>query len=272
MASAPYGQAAEFSILVSNVLDSSVSARGAEFVVLVSCGAPPSRYSEASEFAVLASTQKGKVMVDVSELAVLVSYVELGTERFTQRSWGFNFDQHQFYVLHLGAEGTFVFDVLSEQWAQWETQGFNQWNAEAGIEWNDEVYFGDNELPTLWKLNPDSFLDDDFRLIKRVVTGGIPADARGTLRTGMLVLSTEQQSAFDDESVPYVQLSISDDGGVTFNDREALTVDGSKTQDLSWRGLGMIRAPGRVFKITDEGAIVTIKGMDQRLAGEKESG
>lgn len=264
-------QVGELSILASRTGDKP-SVYACEFVVLAACGSPPSRYVYDSEIIALASVQKGKVMTDVSEIVLLVSYVSEGTERFNQRAWGFNFDQHAFYVLHAGSQGTLVYDTLSEQWAEWDTQGFNQWNAEAGIEWNDGVYFGDNQLPTLWRLDPDAFLDDDFRLIKRVVTGGIPAEARDTLRSGLLVLSTEQQATLDDETTPYVQLSISDDGGETWNDREALTVDGSKTQDLSWRGLGMIRAPGRVFKITDEGAIVTIKGADQKIAGEDKQG
>lgn len=271
MSSAAYGDASEFSILVSNDADNAL-VRASEFAILVSVGVPPSRYAYAPEVRVLVSAQKDRVMVDVAEVVALVSYVTLGVERFTLRSWGFNLDQHQFYVLHLGAEGTWVYDVLSSEWANWETQGFNQWNAEAGAEWNDEVFFGDNNLPTLWRLDPDSFLDDDFRLIRRVVTGGIPANARDTLRSGLLVLSAEKQSDLDDESVPYVQLSISDDGGDTYKLRDALDVDDNPTQDLSWRGLGTIRAPGRIFKIEDEGAVVTIKGANQHIAGEKDAG
>lgn len=245
--------------------------RVGDLVALVVVGPPPARYTPVAEFALLAATQKEKVVTQVAEFVALVSYIEGGTEKFNSRAWGFNFDQHQFYVLHLGVEGTFVYDILTQQWAEWETQGFGQWNAEAGIEWNGEVYFGDNTLPTLWKLNPDSYLDDDFRLIQRVVTGGIPAEARDTIRTGMFVLSATKQGELDDESVPYVQLSISDDGGETFNDRDALTIDAATPkQDFSWRGLGTIRAPGRVFKITDEGGFVTIKGADQKLAGEKD--
>lgn len=271
MASAAYGDASEFSILVGRAGKSNV--RASEFAVLVVIGPPPSLHTQVSETRALVSAQKAKVMAEVSEITILVSYVSKGVERFDQRSWGFTFDQHQFYVLHLGSEGTFVYDVLSSEWAQWETQGFDQWNAEAGIEWNDGVYFGDNSLPTLWRLDPDSFLDDDFRPIKRIVTGGIPANARETIRSGLFVLSAEKQSELDTEGTPYVQLSLSDDGGDTWNDREALSIaDTVRTQDLSWRGLGIIRAPGRVFKITDESGVVTIKGADQAIVEDKPRG
>lgn len=244
-----------------------------EIVVLVATGAPNSRYVDVGNAAALVSTHEEKVMAQVSEVVALVSYVSTETQRFNARAWGFTFDQHQFYVLHLGMQGTFVFDVLTNQWSQFQTQGFSGWNAEAGVEWNGEVYFGDNTLPTLWRMDPDSFLDDGFRLIRRVVTGGLPATGRDALTTGMFVLDAIREGAVDDESVPFVQLSISDDSGVTFRDREAIAVrDGTGAQDFSWRGLGTVKAPGRVYRITDEGGFVKIKGADQSIVGEDDGG
>lgn len=265
MPTAPWGQVGEFAILASR--EGKPAVRASELVALVLCGLPNSRYTPVTELVMLVSRQKANVMTQVSELVMLTSYVSGGTERFNSRAWGFNFDQHQFYVMHLGEQGTLVFDVLSSQWAQFQTQGFSTWNAENGIEWNGEIYFGDSTLPTLWRIDPDSFLDDDFRPVLRVVTGGIPAEARQTLRTGMFVLSATKQSEIDEDA--YLQLSISDDGGFTYKTREALELDASETQDFSWRGLGAIKAPGRVFKIEDQGAVVTIKGANQKLAGEK---
>lgn len=267
MPSAPYGLTSEFRILVAK--DGVPTAFASEFVVLVACGAPPSRYTPADELVMLVSTHQDRVMTQVSEVCVLISYAAEATEKFNSRSWGFNLDQHQFYVLHLGMLGTVVFDVLTSEWSQWDTQGYTGWNAEAGVEWDGDVYFGDDSQPTLWKMDPLSCLDDDFRPIIRVVTGGIPAEARNTLRSGMFVLNATREGDIDDEDTPYVQLSISDDGGFTFKDRDALTIDGDKnTQDFSWRSLGVIRIPGRVFKITDEGGFVTIKGANQKIEGE----
>lgn len=266
MPSAPYGQVSEFRALVAK--DGVPATYASEFVVLVSCGAPPSRYTTDAELAIIASTQQDKIMVQVSELCVLVSYAAQATEQFNSRAWGFNLDQHQFYVLHAGIEGTLVYDVLSQEWSQWQTQGFDTWNAENGVEWDGDIYFGDRDTATLWRLDPTSFLDDEFRPILRVVTGGIPAEARKSLRSGMLVLSATKEGTLDTVSAPYVQLSISDDGGFTWNDRESLALDDSETQDFSWRGLGTIRAPGRVFKITDSGGFVTIRGADQMIEGE----
>lgn len=269
---APYGNVGELAILVSR--EGQPSTLVSQLYVLVATGDPNVEHVNVGELAMLVSKVEGKPVTYVSEVAMLVTYTSEATERFEQRTWGFNMDQHQFYVLHLGVEGTLVYDVLTSQWAQWQTQGYVQWNAEAGIMWNNEVYFGSDELPTLWRMDMTSFLDEDFRPIKRVVTGGIPAEARETIRSGMFVLSAIKEGTLDDEGTPYVQLSISDDGGETYKDREQIVLNGSVAQDFSWRGLGTIKAPGRVFKITDEGGFVTIKGADQSVreeAGNKEA-
>ena len=265
MASAQYGQASGLGVLVSS--EGVPTTLASELVVLVATGTPPTRYTNASELVMLASSQQDNVMVEVSEVCILVSHVANASDQFNSRSWGFNLDQHQFYVLHAGVEGTFVFDILSSEWAQWQTQGYDTWNAENGIEWDGEVYYGDRDGATLWRMDPTSFLDDEFRAIQRVVTGGLPAEARSTLRSGLFVLSATKEPSVDTVSVPYVQLSISDDGGLTWYDLDQIALDTSETQDFSWRGLGTIRAPGRVFKITDEGGFVTIRGADQKILG-----
>lgn len=241
-----------------------------ELAAVVASASPLTRYTFVSELAAIAVSLSEKNMTAVSEIAAVVAYVTGGTEKFNSRGWGFTLDQHQFYVLHLGNQGTVVYDVLSQEWAEWQTEGYVGWNAEHGIEWNDEVYFGDISLPTLWKMSLESDLDEDFRTITRVVTGGIPATGRTAIGTGMFTLSATPQATLisDGDDVPFIVLSISDNGGKLFRDRNTILVDGNETQDLSWKGLGMIKAPGRIFKITDTGGFIRIDGADQKLDGE----
>lgn len=267
MVSSPFAQTSQLAALVTRQGVASVAA--SDLWALVVTGPPPSRYTDVSQLVGLASVQEDNVMVQVSQLAVLVTYIEGATEKLNLRAWGFSLDQHQFYVMHLGEQGSFVYDILSGEWSQWRTEGFNTWNMESGVTWNDEVYAGDNSGPTLWRLDPDSYLDDDFRLITRIVTGGIPAEARATIKTGMFVLNATKQGEIDDQSTPYVQLSISDDGGFVFRNREQKEVtEAAETQDFSWRSLGTIKYPGRVFRITDVGGFVTIRGANQTIDGE----
>ena len=208
-------------------------------------------------------------MTKLSEAVVLVSYLDGGAVNTSFRSWSFNFDKHAFYVGHLGHEGTLIFDATSLQWLEWETTGYDNWNAEHGIDWNGGVYFGDNSLPILWRMEPDSFLDDDFRLITRTVTGVLPASGRATTSAGMFVLDvTREAEAVDNQSVPYVQLFVSDDGGFIFDEREKISLAAGEQQDFAWRGLGQIKNPGRVYRIVDQGGLATIRGADQRLDDE----
>lgn len=256
----------ELAILAAN--QGRASAEVSELVALVAIADPPTRYIDTSEVVALVAYEKAEPVTQVSELVMLVTYVSTPPETYNSRAWGFTLDNHNFYVLHLGQEGTFVFDQEAQQWYQWQTEGYNNWNMENGIEWNDQVYAGDSVGPTLWRLDPDGFLDEDFKLIRRIVTGGIPAVARQSISTGMFVLSISPEGPLDDQSDPYVQLEISDDDGKTFRSLGSILLNGDETQDLSWRGLGTIKYPGRIYRITDEGGVVRINGADQTTRGE----
>lgn len=266
---AAFGRAAELYVLAARDGDKP-TVRASEMAVVAVTAPPFSRYTWAAEIAAAVVKDGVKNMARVSEIAAVIAYVTGGTETFNSRAWGFTLDQHQFYVLHLGVEGTMVFDVLSGEWAEWETEGYVGWNAEHGIVWNDDIYFGDILQPTLWKMDLETDLDEDFRTITRVVTGGIPAVGRDALKTGMFILSATPQATLitDGDEIPSVQLSFSDDGGKTFRSREALEVTSNETQDLSWRGMGLIKTPGRVFKVTDTGGFIRIDGANQKINGE----
>lgn len=240
-----------------------------EIVALVAIGDPPSRWADVSEIVGLVSYTKDQPVTQVSEIIGLVSYVSSPPETYNSRAWGFTFDQHPMYVLHLGQQGTFVYDLLAQQWYQWQTQGYNNWNMENGVEWNGQVFAGDSQTGDLWRLDEDGFLDEDFKLIKRIVTAGVTAEARNTVSSGMLVLSMSPEGELDTLSDPYVRLDISDDDGKTYAELETIALTGDETQDISWRGLGLIRYPGRVFRITDEGGMVRINGANLTTRPEK---
>jgi len=59
-----------------------------------------------------------------------------------------------------------------------------------------------------------------------------------------------------------VTLYTSDDAGKTFDSHGLVTVTpGENSPELSWYSLGQISAPGRLFKIVDDGAIARIDGL-----------
>ena len=60
-----------------------------------------------------------------------------------------------------------------------------------------------------------------------------------------------------------ITLRTSDDGGHSFYSHGDVTITPANySQEIAWRGLGLIRAMGRVFEITDRGAAVRINAAD----------
>lgn len=236
------------------------SVKVSEVTALVSTGPPNAQYTDVGNLTALVSARLDNNMsAQVSQVNALVSYLTGAPALFTLRAWGFNLDQHQFYVIHLGNQGTFVYDIMTGQWAKWQTEGYVTWNMEYGVEWNRDIYAGSSIGNSLWKVDKYNFLDEGFRTITRVVTGGISVKGRETLKTGPFILDVTKQTPLAiGMDAPTITMSLSDDGGETYMTRETITVDSKPDQDIAWTGLGSVQTPGRVFNVTDSGGMVRI--------------
>lgn len=228
--------------------------------------------------------------VNATQITASVSTAGQGVPRVTQgnllftfrtgnvsnlrsRAWQFSLDGHTFYVLTLGDQGTFVYDTTTDQWAQWITAGLPTWNMELGVTWKGDIIAADQNNPTVWRLDPTTFIDDDYKSMTRIVTGGLAMRQRTFIpnfafRITASLGEPEVPLTFP-ETEPTVQLSYSDDQGKTFIDREALTlIEGAFEQQLQWLSLGIMQAPQRVFKVVDIGAIARIGGADAEVEEE----
>lgn len=237
--------------------------------------APPDTIGVLATQAVALVPNTGQGVSVVSQGSLLFTYRTGGVQNLTSRAWQFSLDGHTFYVLTLGGEGTFVYDTTTDQWARWKTAGLSTWNMELGVTWRGDVIAADQSNPTLWRLDPTTFIDDGFKTQTRVVTGGIAMRGRTfpqnyAFRVTASVGEPEVANTIP-ETLPTVQLSYSDDQGKTFVDREALEVSlGANIQELQWLSLGSMRPPQRVFRVTDVGAVVRIGGADAEVDGEEE--
>jgi hypothetical protein len=195
------------------------------------------------------------------------------------RVWTFTLDGHDYYVLRLGDDLTLVYDVYSEQWMEWADLGLDTWRANVGINWTggtglgdyygSNVLVGDDVYGLLWFLNPNQPYDQhpdsadpvDEIFFDRITMGQVPLVGREVLPCYVAWLTTDMgDPAYTDAGV---MLEISDDAGVTFDDMGTVTVTaGDTSPELSWYSLGQITAPGRLFRITDDGAIARIDGME----------
>jgi hypothetical protein len=198
----------------------------------------------------------------------------------TIRSWGFSLDGHDFYVLRLGDSGSFVYDLTAQTWSEWISPGRTNWRPHVGQNWKGltaisttngetDVVCGDDATGTLWRLNVSKGRDEraaqpgiDDKITK-VVTGGIQVTGRDTVKCGAVELDLALGNPTQTGAL--IQLEISDDLGHTFVDCGINTVAaGNYNQPVEWRSLGTVSAPGRIFRITDDGMTERIGGANLR--------
>lgn len=192
------------------------------------------------------------------------------------RAWSYTLDGHDFFVLKLGTENkTLIYDLATGEWSEWATGSDTRWRASIGLNWRSanlipanygsNVIVGDDSYGALWVLDADygldeHLLDGDPIPFEREATGQIPVKGRlGTPCFSVYLSGSTGEPAY---SGAKVSLSYSDDRGQTFVDAGSIVIDTDFTQELSWRSLGQIRAPGRLFKISDDGALARIDSLD----------
>lgn len=234
-------------------------------------------------------TVKSDIALRVTEAAVLVA-VRGRTANPKLRAWTFTLDGHDFYVLRLGTMGTLVYDAYSEQWMDWDAFGEIYWPVNIGFNWvggqgvtdtagdtfGSNVLVGDDTFPLLYFLDPNQPYDESPELsepqqevfFERVLQGQVPMVGREVLPCYACWLTTDMGApAYVGAGV---KLEISDDAGKTYDDMGTVnvTVD-ENTPELSWYSLGQIEAPGRLFRITDDGAVARIDGMEMNDPDDK---
>lgn len=200
-----------------------------------------------------------------------------GSEGQTVRCWAYTLDGHDFYVMRLGSTETLVYDLTTQQWSSWSSPGRNNWRAHIGQNWQGmttslatyptDVVAGDDTEGLLWILDPTKGVDDNTDTGQTAfscrVTGGVPFSGRDNARCNAvtLTLSLGQPSL----TGASITLSTSDDFGHNWTNHGAVTVAaGAYDATVEWRGLGLMKAPGRVFKFTDSGAVIRISRADIR--------
>jgi len=235
----------------------------------------PSEAAQVSQL-VIRSFDEPTPQARVSQLLVR-AIIRGRVENPIVRAWTFTLDGHDYYVLRLGDEQTLVYDTYSKQWMDWADLGSGTWRANYGVNWlggqglaigyGSDVVAGDDNLGLLWFLSPeqpyDGNADETGNVIyfDRITMGQLPMTGREVLPCYAAWLTTDMgEPAYAGASVT---LEISDDAGVTFNDMGSVEVTvGTTNPQLSWYSLGQVGAPGRLFKITNDGAVARIDSLE----------
>jgi hypothetical protein len=267
------GSRTEQAAMLAATAADATSSKTSQAQMLVAFAPPGTRNVRTTEALMLAATAAAPSPAKVSSVAMLVAYRTGGEENLLNRSWSFVLDGHTFYAITLGEQGTFVYDQSTGEWSQFQTTGLTGWNMEIGTIWQGKVIAADQSNPIIWEMDPSSMLDDDFKPITRKATGGYPIRDRDqpsnfAFRITASVGQPEVPVTLP-VTVPYVQLTYSDDQGKTFQD--AGTIDlpvGNFTEVLQWLSLGSMMAPGRVYVITDVGGLVRLDGATSDIEGQ----
>jgi len=223
-----------------------------------------SRISTAAALVVYAS-QPNNLPRSAQESALVVwGSTPPGAENRT-RAWTFVMDGHLFYVLDLGQEGTFLYDMDTGQWAQFRTQGYLGWNMRAGTVWQEpnRIVAGDTLYGMVWEMSPDDLLDEEFRTVEHIVTGGVMTRSRRYLSVESLRIAGSVGAIQDDLDGINTELRFSDNAGASWSEPYIVAIDQADYDaELAYRSLGSFMAPGRVFEFRDQGGMFRIDGAD----------
>lgn len=213
----------------------------------------------ASQLAVKTVGANDMTDINTSQLAVL-TLVRSNPDRRKMRAWSFVQDGHWFYVLHLGNTTTLVFDTLTRKWSEWQTHNMNNWRANYGVNWNGDVLAGGVDNNVIYQVTPDYASDDGLPIIS-VLTGGYPMRLTNSITCDEVMVTSSVGMASTIDAT--LKLETSDDYGLSWQDWGTLDLDTATPRTrVVWSSLGLITAPGRIFRLTDSGAARRINSLE----------
>lgn len=257
--------------LVSQAVELAASAtndghpKSTQFVALAAYGPAQTEFGILSQDVLLAAyaAQESNVTTMTSQMTVLTCYGTgvPGTQK--SAAWTFVLDGHRFYVLPLGPEGDWAYDTTTHEWCQLQSQGFPGINFTHGTMWGLRVIGSDALYTYLYELDPTQPLDESWREVQHMVTGGVATRSRAHIGVANFTLTASV--GLDSETDQSISLAFSDDNGVTWSDEFDIPLTDVSTQTLLWNALGSFSAPGRVFRITDYSGPIRLDGADAVL-------
>lgn len=194
------------------------------------------------------------------------------------RAWTFTLDGHDYYVLRAGNIETLVYDTHNGQWYVWSSFDTDLWKAFNGTNWinsgglpeefGSNIVVGDDANGALYFLDPEQFTDDDAlagdtnpKTFTREFQGQVTKRGYDYEK----VFSVELLGSIgqmDVSTLTDVTLSYSDDRGLSYVDAGTITIPNNDTSKrVDWRSLGSFTLPGRMFKVTDTGALHRIDNL-----------
>jgi hypothetical protein len=165
----------------------------------------------------------------------------------------YSIEGHKFYIINLGNEATYCYDVNTNLWHKrgtWNSQtGYNLRQRVRGITFfNNKYYVGDYSNAILYHLDPDYYSEDETDIKRVIITPHINNENKRIFFNNFQI-DFEKGVGNSDIDDPTAILSYSNDGGYTFSNDivKKLGEIGEYYTRVKWNRLGSGR--DRVFKI-----------------------
>jgi len=155
-------------------------------------------------------------------------------------AWTFSYSGHLYYVLNIPGQGSFAYDLSTQVWSEFASEGNVTWRPHVGASNADTVICGDSTSGALWTVI-DAYTDAGT-LIRRTTNASV-AIVGGPVRNGSLAIDLGASAPCT------VNLRWADaDEYLTDQPWQALDAQAGANV-LTYRRLGQARAPYRQFEI-----------------------
>jgi hypothetical protein len=158
-------------------------------------------------------------------------------------------DGHFFYVLS-AIEGTFVFDVITGEWAERETYGIGNWTSRYHAQFAGLELVGDSTSNKIGSLDPLTYTDFGLTQKMEWTYQTVYAEQRRAFHKRLeVVLETGVGATTGQGSDPKIMCQYSDDGGKTYKSLpdKSLGALGNREVRAVWHALGSSRQ--RVYRM-----------------------
>lgn len=161
----------------------------------------------------------------------------------------FEVDQHPFYVLHLGTESTWAYDLSTRRWCRFSSNGLNYWRARLFVNLSESVLAADALSNQIYRLDPDRRTDGDDTFTVQF-TGFLDVP-EGVVDLANIELDCWSGRApqTGQGADPVITLRLSHDGGDTWGSLKERPLGkwGQTNVSPRWIGLGQARGPKGVI-------------------------
>jgi hypothetical protein len=159
-------------------------------------------------------------------------------------AFGYVGEGHSWYVVNIPSVGSFAYDILTKTWAEWASYGLDTFRVTTGA----NGLYGDH-TGKLYTFDPSAF-DDNGDPLVRVCSALVPIEARVRCNVLSLECATGVSTVTGEGSSTVAEMRYTDEVTGDYSDWEAceLGETGERQERVSWRQLGLMHPPGRLFE------------------------